>query len=97
METTHIANPKKLATLMAILAIATAIAVKTGVAVNAVNPVYVKSHARAAVSLFALGLATLKKMFAMPDRKDARTIFEHIISKRTKRKPKLTAAFSRGV
>ncbi len=97
METTDIANPKKLATLMAILAIATAIAVKTGVAVNAANPVYVKSHGRAAVSLFALGLETLKKMFAMPDRKDASTIFEHIISNRTNRKPRLTAAFNRGV
>lgn len=97
METTHIANPKKLATLMAILAIATALAVKTGVAANAAKPVPIKSHGRAAVSLFSLGLATLKRLLAMPDRKDASTVFEHIISTRTTRKPRMTAAFSRGV
>ncbi len=51
MEATHIANPKKLSTLMAVLAIATAIAVKTGVGANGAKPVPVKSHGRAAVSL----------------------------------------------
>ncbi len=49
MEATHIANPKKLGTLMAILAIATALAVRCGVAANAAKPVSVKSHGRAAV------------------------------------------------
>ncbi len=97
LETTHIANPKKLATLIAILAIATALAVKTGVAANAAKPVPIKSHGRAAVSLFSLGLATLKRLFAMPDRKNASIIFEHIISNRTNRKPRLTTAFNRGV
>jgi hypothetical protein len=93
MEATHIANPKKLSTLMAILAIATAIAVKTGVGANGAKPVPVKSHGRAAVSLFSLGLVTLKRLFAMPDRKTANTIFEYIISNRTLPKPMLIAAF----
>jgi len=93
MEATHIANPKKLSTLMAVLAIATAIAVKTGVGANGAKPVPVKSHGRAAVSLFSLGLVTLKRLFAMPDRKNANTIFEYVISNRTLPKPMLIAAF----
>ncbi len=97
MEATHIANPKKLATLMAILAIATAIAVKTGVAANAAKPVPVKSHGRAAVSLFSLGLATLKRLFAVPSSNKAETIFTLIISIQTVPKPKLTNAFRHGV
>lgn len=64
MEATHITDPEKLSTLTALLALATALAVKTGVAANVLRPVSVKSHGRSAVSLFALGLAALRKIFS---------------------------------
>ncbi len=97
MEATHLANRKKLSTLIAILAIAITLAVKTGVAANAVKPVPTKSHGRPAVSLFSRGLAIIKKLFATPCDKDKQAIFGYIISKQTTLKPKLTAVLSRGV
>ncbi len=45
----------------------------------------------------SMRLKTLKRLLAMPDRKNASIIFEHIISNRTNRKPRLTTAFNRGV
>ena len=64
MEATHMTSLEKLSTLTALLALATALSVKTGVAANRIRPVPVKSHGRRAVSLFTLGLATLRKIFA---------------------------------
>ncbi|MFP4004929.1 MAG: transposase [Alphaproteobacteria bacterium] len=64
MEATHMTNPEKLSTLTALLALATALSVKTGAAANRLKPIPVKKHGRRAVSLFALGLATLRKILA---------------------------------
>ncbi len=93
LETTHISNPKKLATLVAILAIAVTLATKTGMAAKRVKPVSLKSHGRATVSTFAFGLTCLKRMFAMPDDTLDEAIFDHIIANRKRSKPKLTNAF----
>lgn len=64
MEDTRITDRDKLSTLLAVLALAVALAVKTGVAAAKIKPVPVKKHGRRAVSLFALGLHTLRKIFA---------------------------------
>jgi len=64
MEDTHITDRGKLSTLLAVLALAVALSVKTGVAVAKNKPIPVKKHGRRAFSLFALGLHTLRKIFA---------------------------------
>ena len=69
LETTHLTNPDKLCTLLALLAFAVALTVKTGVAKARLNDIPIKKHGRRAWSLFALGLNTLRKIFvaATPD------------------------------
>jgi hypothetical protein len=93
LEATHMTNPEKLSTLMAILAIATALAVKTGAAVNRAKPVSKKGHGRAAASLFSVGLTAIKRLFAMPDETLSPIIFEHIVTNRNISKPRLSALF----
>jgi Transposase DDE domain len=69
LEATHLTDPDKLCTLLALMAFAVALAVKTGVAMARLHPIPVKKHGRRAWSLFALGLNTLRKIFvaANPD------------------------------
>src|SRR5208282_5713723 len=69
LEATHLTDPNKLCTLLALLAFAVALTVKTGVAKARLHPIPVKKHGRPAWSLFALGLHTLRKIFvaAAPD------------------------------
>lgn len=64
METTHLTNPCKLETLIALMAVATTLATKTGGAATRIRDIPVKKHGRKAVSLFALGLTGLRKIFA---------------------------------
>ena len=64
LEDTHITDRGKLSTLLAVLAIAVALCVKTGVAAARLKSIPIKKHRRKAVSLFALGLAALRKIFA---------------------------------
>ena len=63
LEATHLTDPDKLCTLLALLAFAVALTVKTGAAMARLHPIAVKKHGRRAWSLFALGLYTLRKIF----------------------------------
>lgn len=67
LEDTHITNPAKLSTLLAVLALAVTLCVKTGVAAAKLRPIPIKTHGRRAWSLLALGLATLRKIAASAD------------------------------
>src|ERR1019366_7244457 len=69
LEATHLTAPDKLCTLLALLAFAVALTVKTGVTMARLHPIPVKKHGRRARSLFALGLNILRKIFvaASPD------------------------------
>jgi hypothetical protein len=69
LEATHLTDPEKLCTLLALMAFAVALTVKTGVAMARLQPIPIKKHGRRAWSLFALGLHTLRKIFvaASPD------------------------------
>ena len=64
LEDTHLTNADKLSTLLAVLALAVALSVKTGVAAARRRPIPIKKHGRRAWSLFALGLSALRKIFA---------------------------------
>jgi len=61
LEDTHITDPRKLATLMSVLAIAFCLAYKTGLWLARIKPSRYKSHGRLQRSLFALGLNAFRK------------------------------------
>jgi hypothetical protein len=62
LEDTHMTNPEKLKTLMAILAIAFCLAYKTGLWAARLKPLRHKAHGRLQRSIFALGLNTFRKV-----------------------------------
>jgi hypothetical protein len=64
LEDTHIVDPLKLSTLLAVLALTVTLCVKTGAAAARRRPIPFKKHGRKAWSLFALGLAVLRKIAA---------------------------------
>lgn len=64
LEETHITDPGKLSTLLAVLALTVTLCVKTGVAAARLRPIPIKKHGRRAWSLFALGLGALRKIAA---------------------------------
>jgi hypothetical protein len=64
LEATHMTDPAKLSTLIAILAMAASAAYKTGLWALGGQPYRCKAHGRPARSLFALGLDALRKLFA---------------------------------
>jgi hypothetical protein len=80
LETTHLTDPAKLATLMGLLAIAVALSVKTGRAAERLAPVSIKNHGRKAVSLFAYGLSTLRKIFARASQNQVSVFLENLFS-----------------
>lgn len=61
LEDTHMTNPLKLATLMAILALAFCLAYKAGLWAARLKPLRQKAHGRLQRSIFALGLNALRK------------------------------------
>jgi hypothetical protein len=64
LEDTHITDPGKLSTLLAVLALTVTLCVKTGVAAARLRSIPIKKHGRRAWSLFALGLGALRKIAA---------------------------------
>jgi hypothetical protein len=80
LEATHLADPAKLSTLMALIALAVAISVKTGVATQRLRPVAIKAHGRKAQSLFAHGLTTLRKIFASASHRQVFVFLETLLS-----------------
>jgi hypothetical protein len=67
LEATHLTDLGKLSTLMALLALAVALAAKSGSAEHARKPIPTKKHGRRARSLFGLGRAVLCKTLARED------------------------------
>jgi hypothetical protein len=93
MEATHMTKPEKLSTLIAMMALATALSVKTGVAADAVKPIPVKKHGRRAVSLFALGLAILRKIFARSIPEQIKRFLDQLLSPNMPVKPLMRLGF----
>lgn len=79
LEATHITAQKKLALLVGILALAAAVAYKTGLWAAKLKATVVKKHGRLAKSLFRRGLETLKKLLASPNADLAKNIFAALI------------------
>jgi hypothetical protein len=64
LEATHMTDPAKLSTLIAILAMTASVAYKTSLWAVGDQPRHNKAHGRPARSLFALGLDALRKLCA---------------------------------
>ena len=87
LEDTHITDRGKLSTLLAVLAMAVALCVKTGVAAAQLKSIPIKKHGRKAVSLFALGLAALQKIFAAAMPEQIIAFLKQLLSSRIPLKP----------
>jgi hypothetical protein len=87
MEDTHITDRDKLSTLCAVLALAVALSVKTGVAITKIKPIPIKKHGRRAWSLFALGLHSLRKIFAAADPHQIIVFLKQLLSPKSPLKP----------
>ena len=93
LEATHLTDPDKLCTLLALLAFAVALTVKTGVAMARLHPIPVKKHGRRAWSLFALGLYTLRKIFVLASPAQIIAFLQQLLSPNLPIKPLLSLAF----
>ena len=87
MEDTRITDRDKLSTLCAVLALAVALSVKTGAAMAKIKPIPIKKHGRKAWSLFALGLHTLRKIFATASKNQIIIFFQQLLSPKQPLKP----------
>ena len=87
MEDTHITDRGKLSTLLAVLAMAIALCIKTGVAAARIKPIAIKNHGRRAISLFALGLAALRKIFAVGRPEQVIVFLDQLLSPKIPLKP----------
>jgi hypothetical protein len=93
LEATHLTDPDKLSTLLALLAFAVALTVKTGVARARVHDIPIKKHGRRAWSLFALGLSTLRKIFVAARPAQIIAFLGQLLSPKLPVKPLLALAF----
>ena len=93
LEATHLTDPDKLGTLLALLAFALTLTVKTGVAMARLHPIPVKNHGRGARSLFALGLHTLRKIFVAASPDQIIAFLDQLLSPKLPIKPLLSLAF----
>jgi Transposase DDE domain len=84
LEATHITDPKKLALLVGVLALAAALAYKTGLWATKLKPTAIKKHGRLAKSIFRRGLETLKKLLAGPHTGQSKNIFAWLFSPQAK-------------
>jgi hypothetical protein len=64
LEATHMADPARLSTLIALLTLAAALACKAGLAFASITPIRRKTYGVPAGSLFACGLDAIRKIFA---------------------------------
>lgn len=93
LESTHMSQPKKISTLMAVLAIAFCLAYKAGLWVTKSDPSAKKKHGYPALSVFAQGINTLRKLLATQNELQIFQCLTHICSNKNPRKPALIKAF----
>jgi len=87
LEDTHMTNPKKLSTLLAVLAIAFVLAFKAGVWAAGNKRPRAKTHGRPERSVFAMGLDVLRKTLAMASPAQINRLFLALWNTKNPRKP----------
>jgi hypothetical protein len=65
-ESTHFTDPKRLRKLFALLTLALAWSLKTGLELHQLHPIPLKKHGRRARSLFRLGFDHLRRLVLNP-------------------------------
>lgn len=93
LEATHITDAGKLETLLVVITIAATIAAKCGVAAHQIQPIQKKAHGRKAVSIFALGLATLRKIIARDIPEKVKNLLDRLLSPKMPIKPLIQLGF----
>ena len=93
LEATHLTDPNKLCTLLALLAFAVTLTVKTGVARARLHAIPIKTHGRPAWSLFALGLHTFRKIFVAASPDQIIAFLAQLLSSKLPIKPLLSLHF----
>ncbi|MFQ5563802.1 MAG: transposase [Parvularculaceae bacterium] len=93
LEATHIADPGKLETLLVVMTIAATFAAKTGAAANQIHPIQDKIHGRKAVSLFSLGLNTLRQILARRFPEQIKRFLDQLLSPNLPLKPLIRLGF----
>jgi hypothetical protein len=87
LEDTHITNPQKLSTLLAVLAIAFCLTFKTGLWAVRIRPQTTKSHGFPARAIFAIGLDALRKTLAAASPVQIKNLFRDLWVLKSPRKP----------
>ena len=95
LEDTHMKDPKRLSTLFGVLAIAAAMVVKLGDWARRQEPIRLKGHGRPARSLFALGLDTLRRAFALSDLRQVMALISSLLAPFSRLNPLLRLAVSK--
>lgn len=95
LEDTHMKDPARLSTLFGILALAAAMVVKLGVFARRRTPIRMKKHGRPARSLFALGLDTLRRAFAVSTLPQILAAIRILLSPYTRHNPLLKPGVSK--
>lgn len=95
LEATHLTDPKKLCTLLALLAFAVTLTVKTdtGIARVRLHAIPIKTHGRPAWSLFALGLHTFRKIVVAASPDQIIAFLAQLLSSKLPIKPLLSLHF----
>lgn len=83
LEATHLTNPDKLSTLLAVLSLAVTLTVKAGTAIARAHPVPLKKHGYQARSTFARGLDWLRKLMAIPEQTSTAQLIRRLYSHKT--------------
>jgi hypothetical protein len=87
LEDTHMTNPDKLSTLIAVLTIAFCLAFKAGLWAARNKPPPVKKHGFPARALFAMGLDVLRKLFAAANPAQIKNLIRDLTAQNIPRKP----------
>lgn len=93
LEDTHMTNPEKLSTLLAVLAIAFCLTFKAGLWAVRIKPQTVKSHGFPTRAIFAMGLDVLRKIFATANPEQIKNLLRDLWLLKTPKKPFPVNAF----
>lgn len=97
LEATHMSNPHKISTLIAILSIGFCIAFKTGLWAKKYDPPRMKKHGAPQLSIFTLGLNTLRKILATMNTIQIIQCLTTLLSEKIPLKQPLTNTYRKGV
>lgn len=94
LEATHMSQPRKISTLIALLSLGFCLAFKTGLRARRHDPPRMKRHRSPHISIFALGLNTLRKLIANANTEQIIQCFITLLSRKNLSKHILTKGYA---